>query len=366
MPKELMMVRFYCVVLGLFIFPIFAMDPKGKQIELSAARHAYTQKPKNDSTGTCVFCDPVSLKENYILQENEADDVRIMMNKNPYFNWDQGHHLLIMPMTHKLDFAEFSRQELMQQTRAARYLSALLYEDSYTQEYVTNLGLNGGQSVPHLHNHIKAYVQPPMSLPEMVDHYKDSPTNNIAFAFELLKAKLASSVEFFVESNSSSVTHDGCYCCSISNNLDDERNFIIKRFKHNLVCVAHFPNVAAELIVMPYDHVHSIKDLSPEALCENMALAVTFLPLLREYVNKNVRECKSGNVYTKSLGGKASEKKKQKYHVYTSVMARTAISSTPGTLEGNSQKIECDPVALFQYFKQCSSELQLLLEKRMG
>jgi diadenosine tetraphosphate (Ap4A) HIT family hydrolase len=341
------------------MLPVCAMENKGKQLELCAARRAYIQGQKNQPPKTCVFCDEQVLAQNFILQEDVPNDVRTIMNQNPYFQFDQGHHLLIMPMSHKENPSDFSQKELARQVDAAFILSSKLHKGSYGQEYFTNWGKLSGQSVLHWHSQIKVYTKPPMSLPESARSYKNSPTNNMQAAFELVKSKLALPIDMpVVLDDIKTHTFDACNCCCVrENHGDDEKNFVIGRFKHNLVCLSHFPSTAAEIAVVPYVHVAAIKDLSPKMLQENMALSMALLPKLKAYAEKNIRDCDGGNICTRSLGSEVSIKKQNKYHIRTLVMPRTVIHATPGTLEGSSCKLDFDPLELFAYLKDSYSEL---------
>lgn len=297
------------IMLGLSL-SLFAMEDENRQLLLCPQRKATVQAHVPQATKTCVFCDPAILAQNYIISEDAAKDCRIMMNKFPYFDFSQGHHLLIMPITHMLSFNDFSSAGLAHQIDAARFITNQFYHDSYSQEYFTNLG-EGWQSVPHVHSHIQAFIAPPLSLPAM-ESLKKLPTNNIDDACALVKEKLLSR-DFLIPEREILCTHDDCYCCSIIKNTeDDDKNFVIGRFKHNLVCLAHFPRIAAEIVVVPYNHGHALHDLMSEELLENMTLAFFLLPKLKAYVQENVRQWKGDNIFTKSIGGKATQQKEMR------------------------------------------------------
>jgi diadenosine tetraphosphate (Ap4A) HIT family hydrolase len=348
------MIQFYYALLIVLTAPVLAMDPKGSQLELCASRRAYIQGQKSQPSQSCVFCDAKVLAQNHILIENFRDDVRIMMNKNPYFPFDQGYHLLIMPISHKEQPADFSQRELAQQTYTALFLSVKLHNGSYSQEYFTNWGKLSGQSVLHWHSQMKVYTKPALSLPESARNYKDSSTNNIESALALVRSKLALSI---IPLDVKTYTFDACKCCCVrESHGDDENNFVIGRFKYNLVCLSHYPNTAAEVAVIPYRHIAAMKDLCPEELRENMALSMALLPTLKTYAENSIRDCDGGNIYTKSMGSEAPMEMQKNHHVCTLVMPRTVIAATPGTLEGNSCKLDFDPGHLFAYLKEFHAE----------
>lgn len=344
------------IVLGLSL-SIVAMEDGSCQLLLCPKRKATVQSQIPQSSEVCVFCDSEILAKNYIVREIPAQNCRIMMNKFPYFDFSQGYHVLIMPITHRLSFNDFSSIELAGQIDTARFISARLYSDCFSQEYFTNLG-EGWQSVPHVHSHIQSFIVPPLPLSATVNLRKAS-TNTIDAAFASVKEKLATQ-DFSIPERDDLCVHDECYCCSIIKNSDnDDENFVIGRFKHNLICLAHFPRVAAEVVIVPYNHGHSLHHLNSEELLENMKLAFLLLPILKSYVQENVRQWKGDNIFTKSIGGKAAQENKEIYHLYTSVMSRTIISSPSGTVDGNSCKLDFDPADLFNYLKKYYQELQV-------
>ena len=147
-----------------------------------------------------------------------------------------------------------------------------------------------------------------------------------------------------------------CHCCFIgcSPHNEDEKSLVVARFKHNYVCLSHYPTVPGELSVVPYHHVVSIKDLPEQSFFENMVIATALLRKTQEYAHDNIRESTGGNIYTKSMGRKNEQKE---YHVHTLVMPRTVISATPGTLDGHSCKLDYDPEHYFAYVKGIIAEV---------
>lgn len=347
--------KLYYMIIGLLMAPVLAMEDNGRQIELCPGRVAYIQKNKQPSSSRCVFCDEDILAQNYIVNEDAKNDVRIMMNKYPYFPFDQGHHLLVMPISHKEDPSSFSLKELWQQVDTAHVVSTKLYPGSYGQEYVTSWDKLAGQSVSHWHSHIKVFMQPPCSLAKNARRYKNSPTNNMEFAFEQVKSKLLSThIDSVVIDQGMMYAHGHCNCCSMKNSInEDNDNLVIGRFKYNIVCLSHYPGITGEVSVIPYNHVAALKDLSSEELRENMALSMALLSKLKMYVTKNISDCNvGGNLYAESVGSQASAERQKNHHFLTRVMPRTDITFAPGALAGNGCKLDFDPFSLVAYLKE--------------
>jgi ATP adenylyltransferase len=54
---------------------------------------------------------------------------------------------------------------------------------------------------------------------------------------------------------------------------EDEKNFVVHRAKHNFVVLNLFPYTSGHLMIVPYEHVASLAQVSPEATAEMMELA---------------------------------------------------------------------------------------------
>jgi len=284
-----------------------------------------------------------------------------MMNKSPYPDFDQAIHLLFMPIVHKVLPNDFSRQELINQVDAVHAISQKLDCKSYSQEWFTNWGRLGGQTVAHWHSQLKIFTKPPCSMPTRMKCAENFSITTTEGAFEKTKELLNACPDSLPNP-----LHDGkemhfykeCLCCMISNgqekNADnnDRNNYVVARFPRNIVCLAHHPSVAGEICIVPKRHVPAIKDLSKEELRENMILAMALLPKMKEYAQMHIRDCDGGNLYTQSVGSQASKGQQEEGHVLTRIMARTTIVSTPGTITGNSCKLDYDPNHLYAYLKE--------------
>jgi diadenosine tetraphosphate (Ap4A) HIT family hydrolase len=357
----------------------YAMNPAGAQFELCprrnevyARRVAETRKKEEEAQSEhkqiaivqpakpCPFCDQDILKQNRILQEDGK--VRIMLNKHPYFPYDQGIHLLIMPTAHVESPNNIEDHDFMQLINTARITSNKLYSTAYTQEYFTNVGLDAGQTVKHCHTHFKSYTQPPAALPETIRRQKNPAIRTEQHMSEIVKFYLEGQEKKWPELLMSKENIEKCTCCSVGAATNgDEGNFVIGRFRHNYVCISHYPNWPGELSVVPDRHVPAIHYLPPEEWQENMILARALLPMMIQYAQKYIRDCNSGNLYTKSVGGQVSFDEQSKYHVHTVVIPRAKIPITPGTADGNSCKLDVDPEHLASYLKDNIENLKALV-----
>jgi hypothetical protein len=102
---------YYVILLVLFFSSLCAMESKQNQLEFSNRKTYIDAQKKSTSVEIvvpkpCVFCDSDILATNYIVNENKEDDVRVIMNKFPYFHPSQGVHFLIMPISHKEQLSE--------------------------------------------------------------------------------------------------------------------------------------------------------------------------------------------------------------------------------------------------------------------
>lgn len=76
---------------------------------------------------------------------------------------------------------------------------------------------------------------------------------------------------------------DACvFCAHRDNPQDDEKNFVLKRYKHVLVMFNKYPYNAGHLLVVPFDHVGSLDLLSPEARIELMEITTLCTTILKK------------------------------------------------------------------------------------
>lgn len=100
----------------------------------------------------CIFCKIIA-GEIPAAFEHRDDDVVVIEDVNP----QAPHHLLVMPVKHVANLAELAAQapELVQKlfARAAKIGSA---RGDGGYRAVINTGVDGGQTVDHLHVHVLA------------------------------------------------------------------------------------------------------------------------------------------------------------------------------------------------------------------
>lgn len=74
-----------------------------------------------------------------------------------------------------------------------------------------------------------------------------------------------------------------CPFCREMQANDDERYFILRRFKYNLVALNIFPYSKGHLVIIPLEHKAHLKDFSPTARAEMMELANLSLEILEQH-----------------------------------------------------------------------------------
>jgi ATP adenylyltransferase len=78
--------------------------------------------------------------------------------------------------------------------------------------------------------------------------------------------------------------HDGSSCvfCALAARGDDARSYILRRGRHAFVIMNLYPYNNGHLMMVPYAHVDSLRDVPPEALAEMMELARLSQSVLEE------------------------------------------------------------------------------------
>jgi ATP adenylyltransferase len=64
-----------------------------------------------------------------------------------------------------------------------------------------------------------------------------------------------------------------CVFCAAAQSADDARTLVVYRGTHNLVILNRYPYCAGHVMVVPYQHVATLEELSDEALVELIRLA---------------------------------------------------------------------------------------------
>jgi ATP adenylyltransferase len=71
------------------------------------------------------------------------------------------------------------------------------------------------------------------------------------------------------------------FCTKLAAN-EDEKQYIIARFKHHAVLLNLYPYSAGHILILPYQHVKNMSDLSPEARTELMELITHSTNILKD------------------------------------------------------------------------------------
>lgn len=77
-------------------------------------------------------------------------------------------------------------------------------------------------------------------------------------------------------------TETECVFCKQFKENNDAQNFILKRYKHNVIILNKFPYNAGHLMVIPLTHTSDIDQLSPEERAELIELTSRASTILRE------------------------------------------------------------------------------------
>ncbi len=332
-----------------------------KENEKSEVEKKLDAAPKKKDVFCRLAYDKALIDKNYIVYEENG--IRLMMNLFSVGHTSRLVHLLVMPIPHFDHPDEYAVEEFDKLTNAVSRLYKIFNSEAYSSELALNWGKGASQSVPHWHYQIRYYIKQPVSLPDLiVENNKENFDLSAVFEYTKRKIKEKSSVDLIqlpaIKSMSDSNHAKNCECCSVGGATDDEKNLIIARFKHNYVCLSHYPNIPGEVSVVPFEHTSSIEYLSLEALRENLYIAKELLSGIRVYANDHIRDCDGAGIYIKGIGGRQSDEEKDKDHVHTVVMPRTVIKPPAGTIDGHSSYLPFDPEHLAEY-------LAKYLEERM-
>lgn len=72
-----------------------------------------------------------------------------------------------------------------------------------------------------------------------------------------------------------------CVFCLKFAAQDDEKHYIIARFEHHAILLNLYPYSAGHVLIIPYDHVRNMHDLSPESRAELMELITHSIEILK-------------------------------------------------------------------------------------
>jgi ATP adenylyltransferase len=80
-------------------------------------------------------------------------------------------------------------------------------------------------------------------------------------------------------------TAEDCAFCIKFRTQDDSKSHILARFKHHAVLLNLYPYNAGHLLIIPYEHVKNLDDLSPESRVELMELVTRSVNIVKETLN---------------------------------------------------------------------------------
>ncbi|BDC35048.1 hydrolase [Candidatus Dependentiae bacterium Noda2021] len=96
------------------------------------------------------------------------------------------------------------------------------------------------------------------------------------------RSSYASNVQSFKDPHA---TSDQCVFCCQLRTANDEKNHILRRYKHSYLVMNKFPYNAGHLLILPLEHVQSLDQLSPEARAEIMELTSAAVNVLQNAIN---------------------------------------------------------------------------------
>ncbi|HRN78470.1 MAG TPA: HIT domain-containing protein [Candidatus Dependentiae bacterium] len=80
-------------------------------------------------------------------------------------------------------------------------------------------------------------------------------------------------------------TEKDCVFCNHLQDNADEKHFILKRFKHTFVLLNRYPYNAGHLLILPYQHIATLPELSLEARTELMEVAAHCYTIVKQVLS---------------------------------------------------------------------------------
>lgn len=80
-------------------------------------------------------------------------------------------------------------------------------------------------------------------------------------------------------------TSEECVFCNKLAANDDQKHYIIARFKHHAILLNLYPYSAGHLLIIPYMHTKQMHELSAESRAELMELITHSISILKETLN---------------------------------------------------------------------------------
>jgi ATP adenylyltransferase len=82
------------------------------------------------------------------------------------------------------------------------------------------------------------------------------------------------------KSGDPSIPAHTCVFCKQLEAREDEKYFIVKRFKHSAIMMNRYPYNAGHILILPYEHKAELPDLTQEARAEMMEVVALSLPIV--------------------------------------------------------------------------------------
>lgn len=134
--------------------------------------------------------------------------------------------------------------------------------------------------------------------------------------------------------NKNQRTIDTCVFCTIVAQSCDEENSLLKRFNHTFVLLSRFPYNAGHILILPYQHIGNVEDLSQEVAIELMLATQASIPILKKVLQAD--GINLGMNVGKVAGASIPD------HLHMHVLPRWAGDTSFLPLLGHVKPISCD------------------------
>lgn len=75
---------------------------------------------------------------------------------------------------------------------------------------------------------------------------------------------------------------DECVFCTMVSQTRDVENLLLKRFEYTFALLSRFPYNAGHILILPYNHIGNLEDLSKETTEELMLATKASVPILKK------------------------------------------------------------------------------------
>ena len=135
-----------------------------------------------------------------------------------------------------------------------------------------------------------------------------------------------------------------CHFCNVSEEINDDDYFIIKRYKNVLLCMNRYPYNHGHLLIVPFEHQSDISLLSKETAQELMHVAQEAVAALKKTCN-----CLSFNIginMGKESGGSIPD------HIHLHILPRFADDTDFLSILAGTKLISVDVDTLYKELKK--------------